>query len=371
VCKVFEKVNTSGISLTMFELVVAKFAANAFNLSNDWKKRYAVMTEKFPILSVFKDSPENFLIAIILFSRYQKSKASSEKPPTLATFKREGILDLELEEYKNYADNIEEGFKEAASFLREEQIFDKKELPYAGQLIPLAVMSAILNANVHQQANIIKLSQWFWSGVFGELYGSSVESRYAKDITGMLAWIEGGDRPDEAKADFSPLRLLELNTRNSVPYKGITALILKNGAKDFISGKKMSEVLYSKEAFDIHHIFPKAWCKDRFDKKKWDSVVNKTPLSTRSNTCIGGAAPSVYLSKIRKEGSVTTDEALNAILESHLIDANDMRANNFNAYFIKRAKALLRLISEAMGKEIVGWDSQEVIEAYGESLKYF
>ena len=39
VCQVFEKVNTGGVSLTVFELVTATYAADEFNLREDWAKR--------------------------------------------------------------------------------------------------------------------------------------------------------------------------------------------------------------------------------------------------------------------------------------------------------------------------------------------
>ena len=37
VCQVFEKVNTGGVSLTVFELVTASFAADGYNLREDWE----------------------------------------------------------------------------------------------------------------------------------------------------------------------------------------------------------------------------------------------------------------------------------------------------------------------------------------------
>ena len=37
VCQVFEKVNTGGVSLTVFELVTAGFAADGYNLREDWE----------------------------------------------------------------------------------------------------------------------------------------------------------------------------------------------------------------------------------------------------------------------------------------------------------------------------------------------
>ncbi len=35
-CLVFEKVNTGGVQLSVFELVTATYAADSFNLRRDW-----------------------------------------------------------------------------------------------------------------------------------------------------------------------------------------------------------------------------------------------------------------------------------------------------------------------------------------------
>ncbi|MDE2823688.1 MAG: hypothetical protein OXK79_09305, partial [Chloroflexota bacterium] len=39
VCQVFEKVNTGGVTLTVFELLTATYAADDFNLRDDWAER--------------------------------------------------------------------------------------------------------------------------------------------------------------------------------------------------------------------------------------------------------------------------------------------------------------------------------------------
>ena len=40
-----------------------------------------------------------------------------------------------------------------------------------------------------------KLVQRYWNGVFGELYGSAVESRIARDFLEVPAWLKGGELP--------------------------------------------------------------------------------------------------------------------------------------------------------------------------------
>jgi len=44
--------------------------------------------------------------------------------------------------------------------------------------------------------------RWYWNGVFGELYSSAVESRYAKDFIEVPAWIKGGSEPSTVRIQF-------------------------------------------------------------------------------------------------------------------------------------------------------------------------
>ena len=146
------------------------------------------------------------------------------------------------------------------------------------------------------------------------------------------------------------------------------ALILKNHAKDFISGEEMDFTTYSNEKIDIHHIFPKEYCKRmNYDKKIWNSIINKTPISASSNRAIGGAAPSKYLSKLEKKGAVSPCD-LDGYVETHWIDHRLLRADNFNEFIVDRAKKLLDAIELVTGRQISGRDSEEVVKAFGSKL---
>ena len=73
---------------------------------------------------------------------------------------------------------------------------------------------------------------------------------------------------------------------------------MKEGAQDFRSGQKFDHTVFFGENVDIHHIFPQDWCKMQSIKPAvFDSIINKTPLSYRTNRIIGGVAPSEYLAK--------------------------------------------------------------------------
>ncbi len=100
---------------------------------------------------------------------------------------------------------------------------------------------------------------------------------------------------------------------------------------------------------------------------KWNSIVNKTPLFARTNRILGGKSPSEYLNKIEKDNKVSEIE-LNNYISTHKIDVLHIRSDDFDKFFIDRAKNLLNIISNAMGKTISDRDSDEIIAAFGGKL---
>ena len=153
-----------------------------------------------------------------------------------------------MQDYLTFADDLTTGFVEAEKILQEERIFVSRDLPYTTQLIPLAALCTVLQARNQIKVTNVKnkIKQWYWCGVFGELYGSANETRYANDIVQVLDWVAGSpDLPKTCQESyFNPLRLLSMQSRQSAAYKGIMALILKNHGQDFISGRDMDFTVY-------------------------------------------------------------------------------------------------------------------------------
>ena len=361
VCQVFENVNTGGVSLTVFELVTAIFAMDDFHLRQDWEYRQRKYFSG-DILNIV--TATDFLTALTLLSSFKSGGTVS--------CKKKDVLALTLQAYKQYTDDLCKGFVIAEKLLMEDRIFSSRDLPYSTQLIPLSAICTVLMTNNKINTTNVKnkVKQWYWCGVFGELYGSANETRYANDIAQVICWITNeGDIPKTVTDFFfNPTRLLSLQSRQSAAYKGIMAMILKNHAMDFISGAEMDFSTYSNEKIDIHHIFPKDYCVGQhYDKIKWNSIINKTPIAAASNREIGGVAPSAYLKKLEKKGSVSAD-VLDKYVESHWINHVLLRQDAFQDFIIDRAKRLLNAIEKATGRTISGKDSDEVIQQFGASL---
>ena len=283
VCKVFENVNTGGVSLTVFELVTASFATDDFELRKDWEEEVKPGIHGGEDDSIDTDLMEGldataFLTSMTLFTTYKAKRAGRGH----TSCKKKDVLSLECEDYKENKKALIGGFESARQFLLGEGIYRRRDLPYTTQLIPLAAICAYVGPNVAKKPfarNILR--RWLWCGILGEMYGHSPDTRYANDIEDVVDAIEGRESQMRTvnAAYFQPTRLLGLTSRRSAAYKGIMALIFKAEAKDFITGEKMDQVKAMNTPPDIHHIFPQAYCKRQgLDKRKWDCVVNKTPL---------------------------------------------------------------------------------------------
>ncbi len=225
--------------------------------------------------------------------------------------------------------------------------------------MPLAVVLALLGEDGIERPVIRnRIARWYWCGVFGELYGSATETRFARDVPDLLAFAEDEMAVPRTNVDanLAPERLHTLRSRRSAAYKGVYVLLLREGALDFRTGEAATDQNYFEQAVDIHHIFPKKWCNERrpepIPAALFDSIVNKTPLTARTNRIIGGRAPSAYLRTLREADGVA-DAAEERNLTSHLIDADTVRQDDFEAFFEARQRALLERIGQVMGKQLI------------------
>jgi hypothetical protein len=376
VCLVFEKVNTGGVQLSVFELITASYAAEGYNLRDDWygsdirkvdSRRERLVAE--PLLSEIQAT--EFLQGVTLLHTFERKKSDSSSGRTgkevrPVSAKRGDVLELPLNAWLTWADKLEAGFRLAARFLRKESFYSSRELPYSTQIVPLAAVLTHLGEKWLEPRIYDKLTRWFWCGVLGELYGGAVETRIANDFEQLLEWIKKDDQEPRTvyDASFQPGRFDTLRSRLSAAYKGINVLVLREGARDWLWKASIHELDVDEVKLDIHHIFPRNWCRKRgIPMGSYDSILNKTPLSYKANRKIGGEAPSAYLPKIQSEKHLQlSDQQMDALLESHALNPALLRADDYEAFIADRRRRLSALVSKAMGKPVSQIGESEVYE---------
>ena len=378
ICLVFEKVNVGGKKLDAFELLTAIFAADKYDLREDWngpsdkskpgrRERIIGSPNKRDVLTNVAST--DFLQSCTLLHTRDLRVAKAEeglegKELPQVSCRRDSLLGLPLPGYQKHANAVEAGFIEAGNFLNEHKIIWHKDVPYPPLIVGLSAAFTILGKEAQNASAKAKIARWFWSVTLGELFGSSTESRLARDVPELVDWIRdsGGEPQALNEAVFQQERLQSLRMRRSAAYKGIHALLMQNGCRDFVSGRPTDIMTFFNDRIDIHHVFPQKWCKDQgIEPGTFNSIINKTPLSYASNREIGGVAPSTYLKRIEERHGITSDQ-LDAILRSHLIEPEHLRNDDFDSFFQTRRDALSEIIGSAMGKSVVlepGHDEEE------------
>jgi len=355
VATVFEKVNTGGLALNVFELLTSIFAGDPtyftehgtdFRLNDDWVLTRSLI-EGHRVLGKF-DSTSFLQVVTLLTTLHGKSATSARK---------EDILKLDLRDYLRWADPVREALVWGAQFLHDEHVHRERDIPYQTQLIPLTAIRVVLDDDADIHGIRARLRQWYWSGVLGELYGGATETRFARDLDQVPGWaraaVSGIDVPQPgtvAGATFTESRLLTLRSRQSAAYKGVHALLMSGDCKDWKFQKSFDHTQYVALSVDIHHIFPKKWCFDHdIPDAMRESIVNKTPLAGATNRMVGGVSPAEYMPKLESAAGLTAHE-LDAVIAAHLIDPATLRTANFEQFFLRRRQALLTLVEQAMGK---------------------
>ncbi|WP_432546138.1 GmrSD restriction endonuclease domain-containing protein [Kineococcus sp. SYSU DK004] len=364
VATVFEKVNTGGLSLNVFELLTATFAGDKayfeqhgtdFRLNDDWTVTQAQFV-KHPVLAGVAST--DFLQAVTLLTTRARNIADTSDRPVAISARKEDVFRLELTDYLQWVDPLREAFVWASTFLADQHIHEAAFLPYRTQLVPLAVIRVVLGNDADLVGVRKRIRQWYWCGVLGELYGGAVETRFARDVEQVPSWALAAVSEEVrhsvprtvADGTFVESRLLSLRTRNAAAYKGIYALLMAGGCRDWKYQQAFDQVQYASLAVDIHHVFPRAWCeRNGIDPSLRESIVNKTPLAASTNRFIGAASPADYLPKLEKSAGMSPEE-LDDILVTHEIDPATLRSADFQAFFLARRSALLELVEGAMGK---------------------
>jgi hypothetical protein len=247
VCTIFETLNRTGVKLSVFELLTARFWPKNVNLRELWKDAQ----ERYPTLTNFEIDPYYVIQIIALIAR-----------PT-PSCKRGDVLDLKEADIQTWWAPAVAGLDEALRLLREDcGVIVPRWLPYFTILIPLGAVLAKVPMPPGPEAAVArgKLLRWFWCSIFGQVYENAPNSQAAKDLGELGTWLSNGPQPASvAGFRFDPRILMDTTVRQRALYRGAICLVLRGGARDFHSAQPISGDLVETSSIDDHHIFPDSY----------------------------------------------------------------------------------------------------------------
>lgn len=157
--------------------------------------------------------------------------------------------------------------------------------------------------------------------MFGQAYENAPNSQAAKDVTELLAWLDGGNAPDSvSNFRFDPRMLRDTSPRQRAVYWGTIALVLSREPRDFHNGARLTGDLMIEHNIDDHHIFPAAYlARESVPVRLRDSVLNRTLIDRTTNIRISDRAPTSYMHDIQQ--ALGADK-FKQLLKSHLLPAD-------------------------------------------------
>jgi hypothetical protein len=337
-CTIFETLNRTGVKLSVFELLTARFWPHGINLRELWAHACA----EYPIIEDFEVDPYYVLQAIALACRRTPS------------CKRSDVLNLTNTDIEQWWSQVIAGLASGLEMLRDDcKVVLPKWLPYQTMLAPLAAVLARVGLPKTPRAGVQreKLKRWFWCAVFGQAYESSPNSQSAKDVTALVDWLGDGDVPETVAAlRFDPKMLRDVTPRQRSIYRGTICLILDNGARDFHTQAVITGKLINDEGIDDHHVFPAKFLENQgvTSTRTRDCVLNRTLIDRTTNQMISARAPSQYLAEIRN----TPGFPFEAVLASQCLPTGDNAPfwhDDYETFLLWRQERLWRDIRRVTG----------------------
>lgn len=330
IVNIFERINRTGVTLSLFDLAVARLYLKGVKLRDLWDDFGRQHPQAAAVIK-----PEFLLKVIALYM---------DKEPRKST-----LLDVidELDKAR-----FEQEWTAAARYVGQAHkrvnapeggygSFDPDLIPYSTMIVPLAALLRAVEESKGGEEMYRKVDQWYWTNVFTQRYDSAVDTKSHSDLREMKAWFKGGPAPAWISGVSADAIDLDVDEPRSALYRGLMCLVVLEGARDFINGQAAN----LKECQD-DHIFPRS----KFAKAyNVNLILNRTLIS--SNQVKGDKKPSVFLPLIleRHGGSW---ERLQRTLSSHLIPEAGLEAlkrDDFDAFSEARRSQFVERLTQRLG----------------------
>lgn len=362
VCFIFEKINSSGLQLSLFELLNAKlYRAPApgeagMNLAHMWTEA-KVRHPRFVRFGVWELM---VLQTLALFSTRDKTPGC----------RRKEIFELTVEDVRDLWPRAIAAVDAVLQLLEERAgIRNSTWFPFPTMTPALAVIYDSFREALHgrptEAAAVERLLRYYRCAVFANRFGSAVETKLAEDTRAVTAWIASGDSKIPLwikQFEFNVQTLRQVTTTSSAVYQGVFCLVLRT-ANDLHSGSPLTADWIAKYKVDDHHIFPKKTLVGVASTKDCNCVLNRTLIGSSTNKSIRDKRPSLYLPGWRKAGAnVDVDAVLDSLAipsraESPEIEAPGGYAETFSTFLRRRERLLGQLIAAATGGKVHGYTS--------------
>jgi len=315
VAALFEKLNRTGIKLSIYDLLVARLY-KFINLREQWEKVFDTKPNIKEFAGYINNTnvPFSFIQALAL--------ASGKSIKTKEIIKIDQTV-INEQSWDKVADIFENKVLKGCLSTRYGVADYQKWVPY--RLLATMLAAFFLE---YDYPNVNKLDTWYWSSIFSERYSSSTETMMMRDFKDVCEWINDTSKVPEFIQNFriqlqsAAYTFKDVKKPNSSKYIGVFNLLFRNEAKDFYRDAPISF-----NELEDHHIFPRNFIRRHNANVEEDSVLNRTLILDKTNREISNKSPAEFIIQSIKNraeaGKIPESQAeadLKESLKAHFID---------------------------------------------------
>lgn len=339
VCAIFEKLNSTGVLLSIFDLMTARLYRYGIRLRELWDEA----KDTSELLTEFSENnPEVY--QVLLLRTVALMRGFDVKGKTLIALDARGFED----DWYKAVDAFEMALKRVQSTNEDGfGAFSQKWLPYSTMLPILAASLDYIKAHRLGDDAYRALRKWYWGSTFLERYAGTVETTTYRDFTDLIARFKDSTTVpvafreiDDQLLNNAKFSILSESRVNSV-YKAVMNLVAVRGAKDFRSGDAIDF-----HTLNDHHIFPDGFLKKAKDEnhqrtynnEQINTIVNRTLIADDTNRLISDKPPSEYVARVMPEAKRAK------IAQSHFITHDALQAmerDDYGSFLRDREQTIL------------------------------
>ena len=335
IINIFERINRTGVTLSLFDLAVARLYKKDVKLRKHWDE---FCRENEEVAQVIQPDASLKVIALL------QGKET----------KRTSLLDtvdaLDKEQFKRQwavaTRYLASAYKRMTAAHGGYGAFKPNWIPYTTMLVPLAAFLQSIETLHGGEEMYRKLDQWYWTSVFFSRFDHAVDSQTFSDVKDVIRWFQGEDAPTWIQATDPEKVNPDVYESRSALYRGLMCLVVLRGAKDFCTG----QMVPLNECQD-DHIFPKSKYKTH---KRVNSLLNRTLIFGNCNKRKTDKLPSEFLPMFL-ESHGGDAQRLRETLLSHFIpdEAREtLERDDLDAFMLAREKEFVADIKRRIGKAV-------------------
>jgi hypothetical protein len=278
---IFERINSTGTTLTTLDLLVAWTWSEDFHLHEAINDLGDILDGKG-----FGDLPDKVILQSLGAVLAEDARTKT-------------ILALAPEKVRSSFDTVAAAISAAIDFLSTEfRIHSIELLPHLQQIVPLAYFYNTVPTPTGDQ--VIALKKWFWKTSFSRRYAAQTDDKLNSDIVFMKRLASGdSSKISEYSSELTKEMLTKLKFTKSHPYtRALLILLAQKTPLNLTNGATidLGEALSGYNRKEYHHIFPQAFLKQRgISTDKINTLCNFCFLPAGSNKKISQKQPSDYI----------------------------------------------------------------------------